>query len=85
MAHAVALVMIDIVKSHTIHRRIYQKVGDMADRQYNQQVKIPCRQRITQLLAEHSGTPHPDVGDQFTAHFVTRAMRSLSPWRFSGS
>jgi Tfp pilus assembly protein PilF len=61
--------MIDIVKSRTIHKQFYARVGTKADAEYDKRVKVPCRERVTRLLAEHSGQLHGDVGDLFTAHF----------------
>src|SRR4051812_19397394 len=69
MAHAVTLVMIDIVKSRTIHRRLWEEVGDMADEHYTEHVYKPCRKRVEDLLAAHGGRLHDAVGDQLAAYF----------------
>ena len=69
MAHAVTLVMIDIVKSRTIHDLLKADVGDLVDRRYTEQVYNPCHARVMKLLTTHEGRLHDAPGDQFTAYF----------------
>jgi hypothetical protein len=69
MRAAVTLVIMDIVKSRTIQTRLRADVGTKADKRYTDDIYTPCRQRVDDLLKQHEGHLHDDVGDQMAVYF----------------
>src|ERR1051326_2927740 len=69
MPAAITCVMMDIVKSCTIQKRLKANVGDKVDRTYTNEIYTPCRRRFLDLLGNHKGNLHDDVGDQLAAYF----------------
>jgi class 3 adenylate cyclase len=69
MLHSVALVIVDIVKSRTIHARLREEVGSKADGHYTKNIYAPFRRRVDALLAAHDGRLDNDTGDQIAAFF----------------
>jgi class 3 adenylate cyclase len=69
MLHSVALIIVDIVKSRTIHAKLREEIGSKADTQYTRTIYAPFRQRVDELLKSHDGRIDNDTGDQVAAFF----------------